>query len=79
MGKTPVQETNTVFCDNETTVTIINKGRSSLPLIKRFVRRLTWTPVLGYFVIQAAHAPGLDNKIADSLPQFEFQTFCQLP
>ncbi len=30
------------FCDNEATVNIINKGRSSVPFINRFVRRLTW-------------------------------------
>ncbi|XP_037627458.1 uncharacterized protein LOC119489294 [Sebastes umbrosus] len=66
------------FCDNEATVNIINKGRSSVPFINRFVRRLTWSSVMGNFIIRAAHIPGLDNKIADSLSRFEFQKFRQL-
>ena len=64
-----------VFCDNEATVHIINKGRSSIPIINRFVRRLTWTSVLGNFSIRACHIPGLDNKIADALSRFKFQEF----
>ena len=66
------------FCDNEATVNIINKGRSSVPFINRFVRRLTWLSVLGNFIIRAAHIPGVDNTIADSLSRFEFQRFRQL-
>ena len=66
------------FCDNEATVNIINKGRSSVPFINRFVRRLTWLSVLGNFIIRAAHIPGVDNTIADSLSRFEFQKFRQL-
>ncbi len=63
------------FCDNEATVNIINKGRSSVPFINRFVRRLTWLSVLGNFNFRAAHIPGLNNQIADSLSRFEFQKF----
>ena len=67
-----------VFCDNEATVHIINKGRSSVPIINRFVRRLTWTSVLSNFTIRACHIPGLDNKIADALSRFKFQEFRNL-
>ncbi len=63
------------FCDNEATVNIINKGHSSVPFINRFVRRLTWLSVLGNFNFRAAHIPGLNNQIADSLSRFEFQKF----
>lgn len=66
------------FCDNEAAVHIINKGRSSIPFINRFIRRLTWASVLGNFIIRAAHIPGLDNKIADALSRFEFQKFHRL-
>lgn len=66
------------FCDNEAAVNIINKGRSTIPFINRFVRNLTWISVLGNFIIRAAHIPGLDNKIADALSRFEFQKFHKL-
>lgn len=64
-----------VFCDNEATVNIINKARSTIPFINRLVRRLTWTCVMGNFTLRATHIPGLDNKIADSLSRFKFQEF----
>lgn len=67
-----------VFCDNEATVNIINKGRSSVPFINRFIRRLTWISVMNNFTIKATHIPGLDNKIADSLSRFNFQEFRRL-
>lgn len=63
------------FCDNEATVNIINKGRSSVPFINRFVRRLTWASILDNFIFRAAHIPGLNNQVADSLSRFEFQKF----
>lgn len=66
------------FCDNEATVNIINKGRSSVSLINRFVRRLTWSSVQGNFILRVVHNPGLENKIADSLSRFDFQRFRQL-
>lgn len=66
------------FCDNEVIVSIINKRRSSVPFINRFVRRITWSSVLGNFIIQASDIPGLNNEIADCLSWFKFQKFCQL-
>ncbi|XP_046873720.1 LOW QUALITY PROTEIN: uncharacterized protein LOC124466092 [Hypomesus transpacificus] len=65
----------TVFCDNEAAVHIINKGRSSVPVINRLVRRLTWTCVLGNFILRAAYVPGLANQSADSLSRFKLQEF----
>lgn len=67
-----------VFCDNEATVNIINKGRSAIPFINKFVRRLTWSCVMGNFTLRAAHIPGLENKIADRLSRFKFQEFRDL-
>ena len=66
------------FCDNEATVNIINKGRSDVPAINRFMRRLTWLSVQGNFIFRAQHVPGLDNGIADSLSRFDFQRFRRL-
>ena len=67
-----------VFCDNEAAVHIINKGRSNVPLINSFVRRITWSSVRGSFMVRAAHIPGLDNTVADSLSRFNFQVFRRL-
>ena len=68
----------TVFCDNEATVHIINKGRSSVPFINRLVRRLTWTSVLDNFILRATFIPGLENRSADALSRFNFQEFRKL-
>lgn len=68
----------TMLCDNEATVAIINKGRSSCNTIMPFVRRLIWQSVVFNFIIKAEHIPGRCNVIADSLSRFRFQTFRQL-
>lgn len=67
-----------LFCDNESVVAIINKGRSSCPLIMSFLRRLTWQSVLHNFIIKAEHIPGHRNVLADALSRFRFQDFRRL-
>ena len=67
-----------VHSDNQTTVAIINKGRSSSLPIMSLLRRLTWITVTHNFIIRAAHIPGHFNTIADSLSRFSFQKFRQL-
>lgn len=67
-----------LFCDNEATVAIINKGRSSCQTIMPFLRRLIWQSVTFNFIIKAAHIPGHCNVIADALSRFRFQTFRRL-
>ena len=64
-----------VLCDNEATVNLINKGRSSKPAINRLLRRLTWTCVTGNFIMRAVSIPGHINRIADALSRFKFQKF----
>lgn len=61
-----------VYCDNAATVNIINIGRSLVPFINTFLRRLMWTCITGNFTLHAAYIPGLDNKIADCLSRFKF-------
>ena len=75
LGLRLVPEKNVVFCDNEATVNIINKGHSSIPFINRFIRQLTWTSVMCNVTLPASHPPGLDNSIADSLSGFKFEKF----
>ena len=67
-----------MFCDNEATVHIINKGRSLVAFINRLVRRLTWTIVLDHFILRAAFIPGLENRSANALSRFNFQEFRKL-
>ena len=67
-----------VHSDNQTTVNIINKGRSSSLPIMSLLRRLTWITVTNNFILRAAHIPGHLNLIADALSRFLFQKFRQL-
>lgn len=63
------------FCDNEATVTIINKGRSKVLDIMRLMRMLTWIAAKNNFSFTSKHIPGIKNVISDSLSRFDFQTF----
>ena len=74
-GKEWKRKQITVFCDNEATVNIINKGRSSVPIINSLIRRLSWTCITDNFVLRAAYIPGYKNSIADALSRFKFQEF----
>lgn len=64
-----------VLCDNSATVEIINKGRSKVPFIMKFMRKLIWTAACNNFVIQAKHIPGKTNLIADALSRFQMHKF----
>ena len=66
------------YCDNEATVHIINKGRSTAQPIMRLMRHLTWCDASGNFIIIAKHIPGMNNDIADALSQFQVSRFRQL-
>ncbi|XP_063060227.1 uncharacterized protein LOC134453282 [Engraulis encrasicolus] len=77
-GKAWSRRRITMHCDNEAVVAIINKGRSSCPLIMPLLRRLTWQSVLFNFIVTAEHIPGLCNVVADSLSRFRFQEFRRL-
>ncbi|XP_058876991.1 uncharacterized protein LOC131731955 [Acipenser ruthenus] len=61
------------FSDNKPTVHIINKGRSSSPLIMRLLRRLIWSSVSLNFLIQARHLPGTHNNAADALSRLQHE------
>ena len=67
----------TFHCDNEATVNIINKGRSSSQEIMPLMRFITWTSVMHNFIVKAAHVPGCLNNLADCLSRFKFQEFLQ--
>ena len=67
-----------VNCDNASVVDIINRGRSKIPFIMKFVRKLIWLEAQYSFVIRARHISGVSNSIADSLSRFQFQKFHRL-
>ncbi len=67
-----------VNCDNAATVDIINKGRSKIPFIQKFVRRLIWCAARGQFLIIAKHIAGKTNTIADALSRFNMLQFRRL-
>lgn len=66
------------YCDNMSTVQIVQKGRSKVPCIMQLMRRLTWTSAKFNFCIYAQHLPGVTNNIADSLSRLQLQRFRQL-
>jgi len=66
------------YCDNESTVEIINKGRSKVPSIMKLMRKLTYHSALCNYVIHAKHIPGKKNCIADALSRFQMKVFRRL-
>lgn len=67
-----------VNCDNAATVEIINKRRSKIPFIMKFVRKLVWYQASNNFVIRANFIVGSTNLIADSLSRFQIDKFHRL-
>ena len=64
-----------IHTDNSAVVEILNKGRSRSLVIMQFLRRLTLISAKHQFILKAAHIPGHENGIADSLSRFQFQKF----
>ncbi len=60
-----------VFCDNETTVTVINIGRSRCPYLLTYIRELFKLAAEGQFVIRAVHCEGKFNIIPDALSRWD--------
>lgn len=66
------------YCDNMSSVQIIQKGRSKVQFITPLMRQLTWTSVKNNFCVYAKHLPGTKNLIADALSRFQMQRFRDL-
>ena len=68
------------YCDNQSTVDIINKGRSKVKLIMKLMRKLTWCSANHNFVVHAKHLPTYDNTTADAISRFQMNRFrCLAP
>lgn len=66
------------LCDNQSTVAIINKGRSKCPTIMTLVRRLTYCAARYNFMFKSVYFEGKKNAIADSLSRLQTNRFRQL-
>jgi hypothetical protein len=64
-----------LYCDNMSTVDIINKGRSKVLSIMKLMRKLTYHSALNNYVIYAKHIPGINNSIADAISRFQMTKF----
>ena len=61
--------------DNQSTINIIKKGRSTSPLIMKLMRRLTLCCAMGNFTVSAIFLPGRLNVIADALSRSQLDKF----
>ena len=62
-------------CDNQSSVYILQRGRSRCLPIMKLMRTLTWTAARNNFHFVSRHLSGERNKIADSLSRLLFQRF----
>lgn len=62
-------------CDNEGTVSIVNKGRSKCLEIMKLMRQLTWCACVNNFQFSAKHVPGRKNNISDALSRLQIGKF----
>ncbi len=63
------------FTDNAALVDVINKTTSRDPVIMGFVRRLVLACLQFNILFRAAHVPGVENHLADSLSRLQVSTF----
>ena len=66
---------NTFHCDNEGTVSIVNKGRSKCLEIMKLMRQVTWCACVNNFQFSAKHVPGRKNNISDALFRLQIGKF----
>ena len=63
-----------VFCDNSTTVDIINTGRAKNEFAQKCLREICWITVQANMVIKVIHRPGVSNTIPDYLSRWDSYT-----
>ena len=56
-----------IHSDNQTTVTIINKGTTRNPIVMHYLRRLFWYSAIFNFSITAKYILGNKNTIANAI------------
>ena len=78
MGQFFLKQAHSVFCDNESVVSIVNTKRSRIPRVMDLVRHLTLLTLGSNFCIRAEFIEGKRNDIADSLSRFQMDRFREL-
>ena len=66
------------YCDNESTVAIVKKGRSKCIEIMKLMRQLTWCACINNFQYTAAYVEGRKNNISDALSRLQMEKFHNL-
>ena len=64
-----------IYCDNQTTVSIINKGTTPNVILMPYFHWLFWLPSLFDFRITAHHIPGRCSFIADGISRLHDHHF----
>ena len=59
-----------VYCDNNTTVQILNSARSIDQLALALLREFAYLCTVHQYEIRADHIPGVDNRIPDWLSRY---------
>ena len=54
-----------MYCDNQTTVDIVNSGSASNNFAQKCLRELCWITAGENAVVKVVHRPGVQNRIAD--------------
>ena len=64
-----------VFCDNEPTVKMLNKGYTSREPAASMLRQIMSQCMSHNFTLKAHHIPGIKNILADPLSRCRFDLF----
>lgn len=67
-----------VFCDNESTVNMLNKGYTNKEPAATMLRDVMFVSMRSNFSLKARHIPGIDNSLADSLSRLQLDRFRRL-
>lgn len=59
-----------IYCDNMTSVVVINSGASRHPFLQNCLREICFWAAVGEFEIRAAHIEGTANRVADALSRY---------
>ena len=59
-----------IFCDNLSSVTVLNSGRSKDPFLLECMREVAFVAAQCQFEIKAVHLPGVENRVPDLLSRW---------
>ena len=59
-----------LYCDNEATVSVINRGRARNKFTQNCLREITYLAGLHHFQLQVEHVSGANNRVSDFLSRW---------